>query len=118
MIPGQRTELDRFTPDERRELYKSNPALFDKLAAEAIKEACISETPEETRKLRQMQQMIDSQLRKARSQPERTELMEKIFYRNMFDLAHIVETMSGLIRPARGTEEIPARNPALLLVKR
>ena len=111
MIPGHKTELDRYTRDEMRELYKTDPELFDKLAAEAINEACISETPEETRKLRHMQLTIDAQLQQAKTQLERTQLMEKIFYSNVFDLAHIMETLSGIIRPAEESEEVPIRKP-------
>lgn len=118
MIPGHKTELDRFTRDEMRELYKTNPELFDKLAAEAIKEACIGETPEETLKLWQMQRTIDAQLEKAKTPLERMRIMEQIFYSNVFDLARIMETFAGLIHPAGGTVEVPTRKPVLWLVKR
>ena len=118
MIPGHKTELDHYTRDEMRELYKTDPELFDKLAAEAINEACLSETPEETRKLRQMQRTIDAQLQQAKTQLERTQMMEKIFYDNVFVLTHIMETFTGLIRPAEETEEVPIRKPALWLIKR
>jgi hypothetical protein len=116
MIPGHKTELDRYTRDEMRELYKTDPELFDKLAAEAINEACISETPEETRKLRHMQRTIDAQLQQAKTQLERTQMMEKIFYE--FVLTHIMETFTGLIRPSEETEEVPTRKPALWLINR
>ena len=118
MIPGHKTELDRYTRDEMRELYKMDPELFDKLATEAINEACICETPEESRKLRQMQQTIDAQLQQAKTQLERTQLMEKIFYSNVFDLVPIMETLSGIIRPAEESEEDPTRKPASLLAKK
>jgi hypothetical protein len=118
MIPGHKTELDRYTRDEMRELYKTDPKLFDKLAAEAIKEACIGETPEETLKLWQMQRTIDAELEKAKTPLERMRIMENIFYSNVFDLAHIMETFARLIRPAGGTEEVPTGKPVLWLVKR
>jgi uncharacterized protein DUF3135 len=118
MIPKHKTELDRYTRDEMRELYKTDPKLFDKLAAEAINEACIGETPEETLKLRQIQRLIDSQLEKAETPLERMRIMENIFYSNVFDLARIMETFAGLIRPYIGTEEIPTSKPVLWLVKK
>jgi len=118
MIPGHKTELDRYTRDEMRELYKTDPELFDKLAAEAIVEACIGETPEKTLRLRQMQRMIDAELQTAKTPQERMRIMEKIFYGNVFDLVHIMETFAGLIRPAGETEEVPTRKPVLWLVKK
>src|SRR6185369_987658 len=118
MIPGHKTELDRYTRDEMRELYKTDPELFDKLAAEAIKEACIGETPEETLKLWQMQRTIDAQLQQAKTPLERLRIMEQIFYSNVFDLAHIMETFARLIRPGGETLEVPTRKPVLWLVKR
>jgi len=118
MIPGHKTEFDRYTRDEMRELYKTDPGLFDKLAAEAINEACLGETPEETLKLRQIQRMIDAQLEKAKTPLERMRIMENIFYSNVFDLARIMETFARLICPAGETEEIPTGKPALWLVKR
>lgn len=104
MIPGHKTELDRYTPDERRELYKTNPELFERLAAKAINEACISETPEETLKLRQMQQTIDAQLKQGKSGLERLQIMEQIFYGSVFDLTHLMESLARVIPPAGGTD--------------
>jgi uncharacterized protein DUF3135 len=118
MIPGHKTELDRYTRDEMRELCETDPGLFDKLAAEAIDEACLGETAEETLKLRQMQRTIDAQLEKAKTRLERMRIMEQIFYSNVFDLIHIMETTARLIRPAGGTEEIPTGKPAFWQVKR
>ena len=113
MIPGHKTELDRYTRDEMRELYKTDPGLFDKLAAEAIEEACIGETPEETLKLRQMQRTIDARLEKAKTPLERMRIMEQIFYSNVLDLARIMETFARLMRPAAGTEEVPTGKTVL-----
>ena len=110
-MPGHKTEFDRYTRDELRELYKTDPELFDKLAGEAIKEACSSEAPEETLKLQQMQRTIDTQLQQAKTQLERTQIMEKLFYGNVFDLAQIVATCSGLILPAGGPDAAPTREP-------
>jgi len=118
MILGHKTELDRYTRDEMSELYKTDPGLFDKLAAEAINEACIGETPEETLKLRQMQRTIDDQLQQAKTPLERMRIMEKIFYSNVFDLVRIMENFARLIRPAGEVEEVQTRKPALWLAKR
>jgi len=118
MMPGHKTEFDRYTRDELRELYKTDPKLFDKLAGEAIKAACISEAPEETLKLQQMQRTIDAQLQQAQTQLERTQMMEKLFYGNVFDLAQIGESCSGLIRPAAEPDEAPTREPVLVPGKR
>lgn len=103
MIPGHKTELDRYTPDERRELYKTDPELFDRLAAEAIQEACLSEDPEESLKLQQMQRTLDEQLQQGKAGLERMQIMEQIFYGSVFDLTHIMESLARAIPPADGT---------------
>lgn len=122
MIPGSKTELDRYTPDELSELYKINPELFDKLAADAIQQACIGETPEETLKLRHLQHTIDSQLQKAKTQRERTEIMENIFYSHVFgsdgNLAHLVDTCLELTQTASEPEKMPTGKPTLFLLKK
>ena len=117
-MPGHKTEFDRYTRDELRELYKTDPELFDKLAGEAIKAACSSEAPEETLKLQQMQRTIDAQLQQAKTQLERTQMMEKLFYGNVFDLAQIVESCSVLIPSAAEPDEAPTRELVLVPGKR
>lgn len=100
MIPGHKTELERYTPDERRELYKTDPERFERLAAEAISEACLSEDPEETHKLQQMQRTIDEQLQRGKAGLERLQIMEQIFYGSVFDLTHLMESLARVIPPA------------------
>lgn len=121
MVPEAITEFSQYTPDERRELYKTNPELFDKLAAEAIKKACIGGTSEETLKLQQMQVTIDALLRKAESPPERLRVMESIFYSHVFgshgSLAHMVDAFHELGQSGGETEAVPAGKPNLYLVK-
>lgn len=122
MIIESKTELKNFTPDEMRELYKTDPKLFDKLAAEAIKKACIADTPEGTLRLQRMQWSIDAQLMRAKTQPERMEIMENIFYGQVFgsngNLAHMVDAFVELAHIAKEPEEMPAVKPVLHLVKR
>jgi hypothetical protein len=122
MIAEAKTEFRQFTPDERRELYRTNPELFDKLAAEAIKKACIGGTPEETLKLRQMQWTIDVLLQKGKNPFERMKIMEGIFYSHVFgshgNLSHLVDALHDLAHTAVETEELPASKPALFLIKR
>ncbi len=122
MIPESKTGLNRCTPDEMRELYKTNPELFDKLAAEAINQACIGGTPEGTLKLRQMQWVIDAQLRKAKSPLERMRTMENIFYGHVFgsdgNLTRIVNTFLKLAHTVSAAEKVPPGKPTLSLVKR
>ena len=122
MNPELRTEFSRYTPDELRELYKKSPEQFEELAAEAIKQACIGRTPEKTIKRRQMQWMIDTQLRKAKTPLGRMHIMENIFYSRVFgedgELAHLTENCIGLVRVAVGIENVPTKKPLLTLVKK
>jgi hypothetical protein len=122
MTPDANIEFKDYTPEERQELYRTNPELFDKLAAEAIREACNAETPEESLMLRRLQWTIDSQLRKAKSQPERLMMMENIFYSHVFgsdgNLAHMVEACLDVVQTAHGVEHGPSGKPELVLVKR
>jgi hypothetical protein len=122
MIPDAKTDFRQYTPDELRELYRTDPGLFDKLAAEAIKKACIGGTPEETLRLQQMQWTIDALLRRAKTQLERMVIMEGIFYSHVFgshgNLAHIVDAFLELAHTAGKIEEVPTGKPALFLVKR
>ena len=122
MSPELRTEFSRFTPDELRELYKKNPEQFDELAADAINQACIGRTPEKTIKRRQMQWLIDAQLRKAKTPLGRMHMMENIFYSRVFgedgELAHLTDNCIKLIRVATGTEKVPTKNSLLSLVKK
>ena len=117
MIPGMSTVFSRYTPDELRELYQKDPELFDNLAAEAIKQACIGETPEETLKLLRMQRTINTQLQKAKNQRERMETMETIFYGQLLgsdgNLARLRDNFRDLAHAVSDDEdEDPARKAA------
>jgi uncharacterized protein DUF3135 len=124
MIPepiNERKEFSHYTPDELRELYKIDPGQFEELAAEAINQACMGSTPAETIKLRQLQWRIDAHLQTAKTPLERMQIMENIFYDQVFgddgELAHLVDNCVELAR-AIGAENVPARKPVLYLVKR
>jgi hypothetical protein len=117
-----RTDFSRYTPDELRELYKQDPELFDKLAAEAIRQACIGETPEETLKLLRMQRAINTQLETAKNQRERMETMENIFYGHLLgsdgNLAQLMDGCAELAHAISSSEQAPASKPLLCLVKK
>jgi hypothetical protein len=122
MIPGMNTVFSRYTPDELRELYKEDPELFDRLAAEAIKQACIGETPEETLKLLRMQRAINTRLETAKNQHERMETMETIFYGQLLgsdgNLARLMDSCAELAHAVSAPEQAPASEPLLCLVKK
>ena len=116
-----KTEFSRYTPDELRELYKKNPHHFDEIADEAISQACIGMTPEQTIKRRQLQWTIDAQLQKAKTPLERMQIMENIFYGRVFgaegELAHLEYSCQELLRLFRWADQVPIKKPALYLVK-
>lgn len=123
----QKTELDHYQPDELSDLYKNDPKHFDELAEEALSKACIGKTPEHTLKLRRLQWIIDTQLRKASTPAARLQVMERIFYGKVFgadgELAQLMDSCKELLR-ATGyvtvqprTEQAPVRKPRLYLVK-
>lgn len=122
MNSESKTEFSRYTPGELSELYEKNPNHFAELAADAISQACIGRTPEQTLKHRQMQWTIDAQLRKAKTPRERMQIMENIFYGHVFgddgELAHLMYNCMELLRATIGTDQVPAKKPALYLVKR
>jgi len=122
MNPESKTEFSRYTPDELSELYKKNPNHFDEIAADAIRQACIGKTPEQTLRYRQMQWTIDAQLRKARTPLERMQIMENIFYSHVFgdhgQLAKLMHGFRELLRVVSGTDQAPTKKPVLFLVKR
>lgn len=84
MSSESKKEFRDYTPDELEDLCNNNPNLFNELADDAIEEACIGKTPERTRKLRQMQWLIDAQLRKAKTPLGRMLIMENIFYNRVY----------------------------------
>ena len=112
-------EFDRLTPDERIELYKDDPELFDELAAAVISQACIGHTEEETLLLRQIQWVIDGQLRKGKTPLQRLQVMENIFYSRIFgdagELAHLAHSWNDLLGDLRRVERISMKKTLSVL---
>jgi hypothetical protein len=119
---GQSKKLfSRYSNGELRELYETDPELFDELAEDAIQRACIGKTPGQTLKRRQLQWTIDTQLRKAKTPLERMHIMESIFYNKIYggegQLAQLMSSCTEFIRTVRG--DLPTvRKPELYLVKK
>jgi hypothetical protein len=134
MNTKSKTEFSSYTPEQLVELYKRDPEHFEEIASEAISQACIGKTPEQTLRQRQLQWTIDAQLRKAKTPLERMQVMENIFYSRVFgangELAQLADSCKELIHAVSGTEggaeggtevgieETPIRKPALYLVKK
>lgn len=97
-----------YSPTEMRELFEKDAALFAELADDAIEQACIGKTPEQSLKLRQMQWTIDTQLRKGKTPLARMQIMENIFYGQVYgnngQLAKLMFTCNNFIRAIRGTK--------------
>lgn len=114
-------DLTACTPAELRELYKKDPTLFDKLAAEAIQQACTGRTPEQTLKLKRMQWAIDAQLRKARNPLERMHLMENIFYEQIYSndghLAKLIAGWTDFVRLINGNDKAARKRADFRLLK-
>ena len=72
------------TPDELRELYETDPAGFRELADAAIRDACIGRTEAQTLNLRQMQWVIEGQLRKQKTPQQKLQEMQRIFYDRLY----------------------------------
>lgn len=110
------------SPDELRELYRNDPGRFDEMAADAIKEACVGRTPEQTLKLRQMQWAIDANLRKGKTPLQRMHIMENIFYGRVFGadghLAKLVAAYGDFFRAMGGITHLAGKKPTLRLLKK
>ena len=76
--------LSDLSPTEMRQLYEKDPDLFAELAKDAIRQACIGRVPEQTLKLRQMQWVIEAQLRKGTTPLQKMQIMENIFYGQLY----------------------------------
>ena len=118
-----RKGLTTYTPDEMIALYKTNPVLFDELADEALHQACVGKTPEQTLKKQRMQWGIDMRLRKAKTPQERMQTMEGIFYGQVFglngQLARLTDNCTELLHIFTGTDRAPAAaKPKIRLLKR
>ncbi|QWV92144.1 DUF3135 domain-containing protein [Geomonas oryzisoli] len=103
-------EFTAYTPDELRELYQENPALFDQLADQALKNACRARTPEKTLKLQQMQWSMTMQMRRASSNLGRMHIMENIFYTQVYgkngQLEQLVDSCNTLLRAIGKKQQI------------
>ena len=108
MNTRSKPNFSSYTPTEMRELFEKDAALFTELADDAIEQACIGKTPEQTLKLRQMQWTIASQLRKGKTPLGRMQIMENIFYGQVYgsngQLAKLTITCDKFIRAIRGTQ--------------
>ena len=109
MDPEIKSEFAACTPTQLRELYENKASLFAELADDAIRQACIGRTPEQTLKLRRMQWTIDGQLRKAKTPLERMHIMESIFYGQVYgddgQLVKLVSACTELLRAINRTDQ-------------
>jgi len=116
-----KTEFARYTPEELSELFKKDPTHFDEIADEAIRQACIGRTPEQTIRRRQLQWTIDAQLRKGKTPLERMQLMENIFYSQVYglngELAQLIDGCTELVYALGGSGQVATGRPRLRLVK-
>ena len=112
----------RCNPDEMINLYKKDPALFNELAADLISQACIGKTEEGTLHLRQMQWVIDGELRKGKTPLQRMHIMENIFYSRIFgddgQLAQLCRGWSDLIGDLTQLEQIGINRKLRVLKER
>ena len=96
MSSESKPEFGSYTSTELRELYEKDPELFNELSADAIRRGCIGSTPEQTLKLRQMQWVIDSKLRKGKTPLQRMHIMENIFYEQVYgDDGQLTKLITG-----------------------
>lgn len=111
-----------YTPTELKELYEKEPNFFTELADDAIRQACIGRTPEQTLKLRQLQWTIDGQLRKAKTPLGRMQIMENIFYSQVFGddghLAKLCFAYAELFRAINGADHVPSKKPGTCSLKK
>ena len=116
------SEFTSFTCTQLRELYEKNPQDFAELADAAIRKACIGRTPEITLQLKQLQWTIDAQMLKAKTPQRRLQIMEGIFYDQVFgDNGSLAQIRSGCLKIARTVargERVSGCRPRLHLVKK
>ncbi|SNB45236.1 DUF3135 domain-containing protein [Geobacter sp. DSM 9736] len=110
-----------YGPAELRELYERNPDLFNELAADAIRQACTGKSPEQTLKLRQMQWVIDSRLRKGKTPVDKLRIMENIFYDQVYGadgkLAQLSSHWTELLAVI-GDDHVPGGRRGMRVVKK
>jgi len=111
-----------YTPDELMELHETKPNLFDELADDAIEEACTGSTPEQTLKGRQMQWTIDAHLRKGKTPLQRMQIMEGIFYGQVYgeegQLDQLMSSCEEFIQAVTGADHVSDKKYALHLLKK
>jgi len=121
MDSESKPEFSSYTPSELRELYRKNPDLFNELTADAIRQACIGRTPEQTLKLQQTQWVIDAQLRKAKTPLARMHIMENIFYDQVYgqdgQLVKLISNWAKVIRAINVTGHVSNKKSAIRLLK-
>lgn len=114
-------EFASCTSSQLRELYSQNPELFDRLAADAIRHACMGKTPAQTLKLRQMQWAIDARVRKGKTPRDKMHIMENIFYGQVYGsdghLSRLLSAWDDLAETLTGGDRT-ARRPELRLLKK
>lgn len=115
-------EFSSYTPAELRALYEKDPNLFNELAADAIRQACIGRTPEQALKLRQAQWVIDAHLRKGKTPLERMQIMENIFYDQVYSgdgqLVRLISGWAKLLRAINVTDHVCSKKPEIRLLKK
>ena len=108
MDSGPKRKFSSYTPTELRSLCEEDPDSFAELANVAIKDACVGTTPAGTVRLRQMQWSIDAQLLKGKTPLERMQIMEKIFYGQVYgsngELAKLLSTSIRLLGAISGSQ--------------
>jgi hypothetical protein len=122
MSPESKKGFNDYSVDELRELYQTDPELFEELADDAIEKACIGSNPAKTLKRKQMQWIIDAQLQKAKTALGRMQIMENIFYTKVYgidgQLAQLMSSCTDLFRAVTGTEQVTVQKPRLCLAKK
>lgn len=112
---SNKDEFGSYTPDELRSLYKEDPARFNELADKAKRKACMARSPEKSLKLQQMQWTIDMQLRRANTPLSRMNMMEEIFYSQVYgakgQLEKLIASCDSLVRTITGTDRLIDRKP-------
>ncbi|MBJ6802694.1 DUF3135 domain-containing protein [Geomonas propionica] len=115
-------EFTAYTPDELRQLYKEDPARFEKLADDALKKACVARTPEKSLKLQQMQWSMTMQMRKAGSNLGRMHIMENIFYSQVYgrggQLEQLVDNCNSLLRTIGKKQQIVGKEEEEVKLRR
>lgn len=110
---ANKDEFGSYTPEQLRKLYQEDPTRFNELAEKAKRKACTARDPEKSLKLQQMQWTIDMQMRKAKTPLARMNIMEQIFYSQVYgaegQLEKLISSCSSLVRALSGTGRLVER---------